>query len=90
MSRSRQATSQRFKNIESTMETIDFLLAEVLAQRAVLNALVTSHPDKAALRESIRECSVSLSMTSLRGDPPGGVQMRFDRLIEQFQRLAKP
>ncbi|UPG89299.1 hypothetical protein L2Y96_18140 [Luteibacter aegosomaticola] len=74
---------------EETTGFDGFNMGELLAQRAVLLALIATHPDKELLRKAIHEASLGLSATALQGNQPDGAQQRFDRSIDHFLRTTE-
>lgn len=70
------------------MEAIDHLLAEVLAMKAVVAAVVSIHPDHERLRKCISEAAMGISATSFSGNQAAGVQAKFDSVIEHYLRLS--
>lgn len=66
-----------------------FHMGELLALRAVVLALIATHPEKEKLRGAMRETAIGLSSTAMQGNQPAGSQDRFDRSMTHFFRMTE-
>jgi hypothetical protein len=58
------------------------LLVEVMVQKAVISALMATHPEPEKLKHYIVGAATSITATAFEGDQAAGLQATFDALIQ--------
>ena len=64
------------------------LLVEVMVQKAVMGALVATHPEPQKLRHYIVGAATSIGATAFTGDQAAGLQAMYDTLVQEYLGLT--
>jgi hypothetical protein len=64
------------------------LLVEVMVQKAVIGALIATHPEPDKLRHFIVGAATSIGATAFTGDQAAGLQATFDALVQECVGLT--
>jgi hypothetical protein len=64
------------------------LMVEVMVQKAVIGALIASHPEPEKLRHYILGAATSIGATAFTGDQAAGLQATFDALVQECVGLT--
>jgi hypothetical protein len=64
------------------------LLVEMMVQKAVIGALIATHPEPEKLRHYITAAATSIGATAFTGDQAVGLQATFDVLVQECVGLT--
>jgi hypothetical protein len=64
------------------------LLVEVMVQKAVISALIVTHPEPEKLRRCIVGAATSMTAEAFSGEQAAGLQAMFDALLQDCLGLT--